>query len=113
VVASGAPDTWITLVFVKPDPMTVSVTAFEPAATWAGVMEVTAGVAWDVEPPPVLVLVLPAPVLVFVLLAPPHPEIATRIPSPNPKVTIDGNAGIKRRKAKDFTGEPTFSTTFG
>jgi hypothetical protein len=111
VVASGAPDTWITLVFVKPDPMTVSVTAFEPAATWAGVMEVIAGVAGDVEPPPVLVL--PPPAFVLLEPPPPHPEIATRIPSPNPKVTIRGNAGIKRRKAKDFTGGPTFSTTFG
>jgi hypothetical protein len=74
VVASDVPPTWTTLLFRKPDPVTVSVCALEPAGTRLGLTDETAGVGVVVPPP--LVELEPPPE--HPLRTPSIPRVKTR-----------------------------------
>lgn len=83
MVVSAVPATWTTLLETNPEPLTVRVSAFEPAVTVFRLIDVTDGVD-VVVPPPAPEPLDPEPLDPE---PPPQPLIRIRIPSPNAKLT--------------------------
>ena len=89
-----------TLLETNPEPFTVRVSAFEPAETLVGLIDVTAGVDVVVPPPDPEP---PDPEPLDTEPPPPQPLIRRGIPNPNAKLTKRNERDDDQREGPIFT----------
>jgi len=98
VVASAVPPTCTTLLETNPVPLIVRVSAFEPAVTLVGLIDMMAGVPLLPEPP------VPPPPPEPLEPEPPPPQPPIRRATPNPKLAKP------KERYTELRHEPTFTT---
>jgi hypothetical protein len=103
VVVCAVPPNLTTLLETNPEPLTVRVSAFEPAVTLVGLIDVTAGVDVVVPPPVPEPPEPPDPEPLDPEPPPPQPLIRIAIPKPNEKLTR------RNERDEDLSPEPTFT----